>query len=145
MPHSEGQDSTDKPPIDHTEPGSTMERRERKTRALFINDNNDWLRAMGRAFRASPDVVMAECHSVEEAIAAIEAHQPAVVFLDHQLTEGGHEGFDIIERVKDQGIKIISTTGDLVTAEEYRRQGVDHIAPYDLEALRAALEEQTPE
>ena len=136
----EDKDPTSQPPIDSSSPEASTEHRERKTRALFINDNADLLRSLGRAFSDLPGVVMAECHSVEEALTAIETHKPAIVFLDHQLTEGGQEGFEILEKVQGRGMTIYSTTANTHAAQEYERLGVRHIQGSDLKGLRSVLE-----
>ncbi len=97
---------------------------------MFIDDNGEWLGTIERCFRGK-DVVMAECHSLQEAIEAIETYKPDVIFLDHQLTEDGNEGFKIAEVVAGK-VKIYSTTDSNSAAREYEKRGIEHIKKYDL-------------
>jgi two-component SAPR family response regulator len=104
---------------------------------LFIDDDGRLLESFRRIFSNNSNVVFAECHSVEDALRAIEEHKPDVIFLDHSLSEGGNEGFEITERVK--GIKIYSTTANRALAQEYLKRGVEHVGKLDLNKLKSII------
>ncbi len=95
---------------------------------LFIDDNDDWLRAIGAAFKKSGDIVTAECHSVGEALAAIRKHQPEVLFLDHHLTDYGEEGYEIARTALANHIKVYSTTSNDRVADTYAEMGITYIS-----------------
>ncbi len=110
---------------------------------LVIDDSKPFLTAIASCFKSNPAVITAVCASVEQAISAIEAHAPSAVFLDHSLTEGGSEGFEILDwieanRPKIKVISITSRTDDVLS--EYVRRHVPVIGKSDLAALRAWVE-----
>lgn len=56
-----------------------------------------------------PDlVVVAEAETVEQAVKVIEQHLPDLIFLDVKLSDG--VGFDVLEKIAEQDIKVIFTT-----------------------------------
>ena len=93
---------------------------------------------MAGFFRDQDNVVFAECHNVQEALEAISEHNPDVIFLDHSLSEGGQEGFEIVDKVKD--IKIFSTSANSDLATQYAKMGVEYISPTDLPKLKEIIE-----
>jgi len=109
---------------------------------LFINDNGDWLRSLGRIFSGRDNVVFAECHSIDEALVAISEHNPDVIFLDHSLTEGGIEGLDVARQLEDSGIKIYSTSANSGVRDQYAKLGISHIRPNDLAWFRKIIEQK---
>lgn len=109
---------------------------------LFIDDNREWLNAMKRCF-SGENVIFAECRSVEEALKAIETHKPDAIFLDHQLTEEGNEGFEVAGKVAG-GVKIYSTTShgaNSPVGREYQRRGIEHIGKTDLAKFKTIITE----
>ena len=107
---------------------------------LFIDDLEFFLKAIKEGFFKDKDnVVVAECHSVDEAITAIENAKPDILFLDHSLTEGGNEGLEIAGRIKDKGIKIYSTTSLYNVHGEYTKLGIEVIEK-SFGAMREFLE-----
>ena len=95
---------------------------------LFIDDNAEYLRSIGAALKKSGDVVIAECHSVGEAFAAIRRHRPDVLFLDHHLTDYGEEGYEIARTALANHIKVYSTTSNDRVAGTYAEMGIAHIS-----------------
>ena len=100
---------------------------------LFVNDNQSFLRIWEEVFADHPEVVFAQCNSVDEAVSAIVKHQPDLVFLDHHLTpfvsgDGGHEGFKILEALKQLGMMegrtIYTTTSDYTVLPQYEALGI---------------------
>lgn len=105
---------------------------------LVIDDNREWLDSVSRVFRNS-DVIFAECHSTKDALVEIAKHRPELVLLDHQLTDGGNEGFEVVEILKDSKIKIISTTTNDTAAEKYATFGITRIKKSDLAKIREII------
>ena len=65
-------------------------------RALIVDDEPLALSNLRVLLRRDPDIeLVGECGSGAEAIAAIRAHRPALVFLDVQMPEV--DGFDVLE------------------------------------------------
>lgn len=106
-------------------------------RYLFIDDDKDLLRSLKMAFDENPNVVFAECHSVEDGLQAIAQNSPNVIFLDHQLTEGGSEGFEIAD--KTTGTKIYTTTSNSWARVEYEERGIEAIRKTDLKRYRQII------
>ena len=117
------------------------------TKFLFIDDNIGLLRGLQRAFAQNPNVIFAECRSVEDAFRAIAEHQPGIVFLDHHLSDFGDEGFEVAEKINQniadsalaKRVKIYSTTSDTVAAQEYQKRGIENIRKSDLEKFKAII------
>ena len=65
-------------------------------RALIVDDEPLALSNLRVLLRRDPDIeLVGECGSGAEAVAAIRAHRPALVFLDVQMPEV--DGFDVLE------------------------------------------------
>jgi len=97
---------------------------------LIIDDNGAMLRSTKRAFAGNQDVYFAECHSVEDAMKAIVEYAPNVIMLDHELTEGGNEGLEIVKQVKNA--TVFSTTSNNDVVEEYIKRGIFHVNKSDM-------------
>ena len=93
---------------------------------LFIDDDGNLLRAIQRGLSECGNVFFAECHSVNEALAAIRKHLPDVIFLDHHLTDRGEEGFAIADQV--QGITIYTTTTNDDAVAVYKQRGIASVS-----------------
>ena len=106
---------------------------------LIIDDSKDFIDIAKRIFLDRDDVFCAECRSVKEALDAIDARQPDVMFLDHQLGEDGNEGLEIIDKIKDRGIKVYSTTTN--AREEYKERGIEVINKWDLKRFNLIINE----
>jgi CheY-like chemotaxis protein len=110
----------------------------KKKKYLFIDDNGAWLSSIKRALRKE-NVMFEECHSVEEAIRAIEQSQPDVLFLDNSLSEEGNEGLKIVEKLRGSGIVIYSITADESLREKYSKLGVEVIGKSNLGRIRELI------
>ncbi|MGB9743126.1 MAG: response regulator [Minisyncoccales bacterium] len=116
---------------------------------LFIDDEKNFLNTMARCLKRYPNVCFAECHNIEEALKAIEIHQPDVLFLDHSFGNQGNEGWQVVELLKDQiqqgQIKVFSTTGDTSDSlkKKYENYGVKMLnKPFDLGLLIEIINEK---
>lgn len=97
-------------------------------KCLFIDDQSVYLESMKGFFKKEElrKIGFAECHSIGEALKAINEAKPKVVFLDHCLTPGGSEGFGVVEALKEkqEEIEVISITmSGLDIAAEYAARG----------------------
>ena len=83
--------------------------------------------------------VVALCHNVEEAIAAVGAHAPDVVFLDIQLQR--ETGFDLLTRLKEINFEVIFTTAYSEYAiKAFKFSAIDYLLkPIDIEELKKAV------
>ena len=106
---------------------------------LIIDDSQDFISIVKQIFSGRDDVFCVECHSVKEALDAIDARQPDVMFLDHQLGEEGNEGIEIIDKIKDRGIKVYSTTTN--AREEYEERRIEVINKWDLKRFNLIINE----
>lgn len=84
--------------------------------------------------------VKALCQNVQEAIDAIQRHQPDVVFLDIQLQR--ETGFDLLTRLTDIQFEVIFTTAYSEYAiKAFKFSAVDYLLkPIDIEELKRALD-----
>ncbi len=116
----------------------------KKLRILFIDDDTGFLEDANKKFSHSTDLVVVECHNTEEALQAIKDNDPDVVFLDHQLTPGGEEGMQVIEKGADllKGKKVYSTTRakEMDIAMGYLQKGVEIIGK-DLDKAKEIIQE----
>lgn len=83
--------------------------------------------------------VKALCQNVDEAIAAIQANRPDVVFLDIQLQR--ETGFDLLTRLKDFSFEVIFTTAYSEYAiKAFKFSAIDYLLkPIDIEELKASI------
>lgn len=116
-------------------------------RALIIDDESDARGVLRRLIeRFCPQLrVCAEAAAVEEALAAIREHQPAIVFLDVDLQTG--TGFDILDAVPHPEFKVVFTTGhDEFALKAFKYRALHYLLkPIDPEDLIQATHElQSP-
>lgn len=83
--------------------------------------------------------VVATASSVEEGVAAIKAHEPAIVFMDIEMQTG--TGFDVLEQTADYKYHVIFTTAyDHYAIKAIKFSAVDYLLkPIDLEELQEAV------
>ena len=111
-------------------------------RALIADDEpliRNFLRAR---LEALADVrIVAECCDGTEAIHAIRAHAPDVVFLDVQMP--GCDGFGVIETigVSNMPLVVFVTAFDEYAVQAFEVHALDYLLkPFDAERVAAALE-----
>lgn len=104
---------------------------------LMIDDDNELLLSIGRS-RSLQAIITEECHSATEAIVAIMTYNPDVVLLDHQLSDNGNEGYDILDYIRRNGlrVKVYSTTRNDTHKKKYQEMGIEWIDKSHLAALR---------
>lgn len=112
---------------------------------LFIDDQKDILKLLKDALgNRRDDIGMAfrESHEYLDAMMAIRAENPDILFLDHSLSKDGDEGFEIIAGLKKSGslMRIVSTTSDDSVAEVYRTLfGVNHVEKSDVKKIEKII------
>ena len=108
-----------------------------RRKCLFIDDEKKIIYGIQRLFRGYTNFTAVECHSVDEALNAIKANSPEVLFLDHSLTRGGNEGLQIaIEVQKDNSdIEIVSVTMNDAVGALYKLKGIKHISKNNIDDL----------
>ena len=100
---------------------------------LVINDDPQILKLYRKL--NNPDMVVVECHTVEETLAAITEYHPEIIFLDHNLGPEKDEGLQVAKLVKDN-VRIISITSDPAMAPEYEELGIEMLgSPFDKQKI----------
>lgn len=106
---------------------------------VMIDDHTELMASLERALRSG--IVLEECHSATEAIAAIMLHSPDVILLDHQLSDKGSEGFQVVEWIKNQGLKIeiYTTTKNSEAKKAYAAMGIGWVDKNNLAELKKLI------
>lgn len=110
-------------------------------KCLFIDDHASIIMGANFCFKKFTNFKAVECHSVEEALNAIRANTPDILFLDHSLTIGGSEGIEIADQIKLEKpeIEIYSTTTNPHNVMLYEQRGIKHINKEDLSKLEQVI------
>jgi len=96
--------------------------------AVIVDDEPDGAEALELLIKEyCPKLeVKAIAHGVEEAIAKIQAHKPAILFLDIQMPTGS--GFEVIEHTQQFGYKVIFTTAyEEFALQAIRANAIDYL------------------
>ena len=111
-------------------------------RAILIDDEPECLRSLAYDLTQPDPVVevVAQCTNGKDAIKAIHALRPDVLFLDIDMPY--INGFDLLEMVPDGQFDVIFTTAfDQYAIQAFRISAIDYLLkPIDPEALRLAVE-----
>jgi len=111
-------------------------------KAILIDDEPGCLRSLAHDLGIHcPGVeILEQCDSGKEAIKAIHAHNPDVLFLDIDMPF--INGFDLLEMVPDVDFEVIFTTAyDKYAIQAFRISAVDYLLkPIDVEPLKNAVE-----
>lgn len=93
--------------------------KEKPIKTLYIDDSESATNFMRFALEGDSNFIIIECHSVEEALKAIEEYKPDILFIDNSLSPLGDEGLDVINKLrKDESkIEIFSITDNDGVAE----------------------------
>jgi two-component system LytT family response regulator len=110
-------------------------------RALIVDDEPLARQRVRKLLEAEPDfLVVGECGDGEEAIAAIEEHQPQLVFLDVQMP--GLDGFGVLEAVgPDQMPAVVFVTAyDRYALKAFEVHALDYLLkPFDRKRFQSVL------
>jgi two-component system LytT family response regulator len=111
-------------------------------RVLVVDDEPLARRGILARLRRAPDVeVVGECASGREAVEAIRAHAPDVVFLDVQMP--GTDGFGVVEAVGPERVPevVFVTAYDQHALRAFDARALDYLLkPIDDERFARALE-----
>jgi DNA-binding NtrC family response regulator len=112
-----------------------------KKKVLFIDDDRGILNAIGMTFDGNDSVICAECHSIDDALKAIENTRPDIIFLDNTFSGEGNEGLKVADQVKERwrDIRIYSTTGDENVVKEYSNRGIKHVDKRDVREITSII------
>ena len=112
-----------------------------KIRALVVDDEPPARRGLRALLEAQPDVtVVGEARTGAEAVAAIAALKPTLVFLDVQMPDG--DGFDVIRQVGAAAMPavVFTTAFDEYAVQAFDANAVDYLLkPYDRARFEQAL------
>ena len=108
---------------------------------LFIDDDRYILGMMKEVITATTGVEMAfsECHSVADALLAIDREKPEVIFLDNSLSKGKDEGIEVVKALAEKRIKIFTTTSDPNIEEVYRAMGIERVEKSDADNIERIM------
>lgn len=111
-------------------------------KVLIIDDENrtrELIAKMIDSFGYDVETIP-EGENVQSAIAAIEKHQPDIVFIDIQMPDG--TGFDVIRSIEDKQFEVIFITAhEEFAIKAIKFSALDYLLkPVDTSELRSALE-----
>lgn len=112
-------------------------------RALIIDDEKparDKLLMLVQQHFADRITVLAQCEDGEDAVKAIAAHRPDLLFLDVEMPK--LSGFDVLRKSDLEGIDVIFTTAyDHYAIKAIKFAAVDYLLkPIDIDQLREAVD-----
>jgi len=109
-------------------------------RALLIDDEPLARRELRRLLSSHAWIqIVGEAGNIDEAQAGIEAHSPALIFLDIQMPGG--TGFDLLERLDRPPRVIFTTAYDHYAVKAFEVSALDYLLkPVEPERLAIALE-----
>jgi len=83
--------------------------------------------------------IIGECGDGLAAVAAVEAHKPALVFLDVQMPE--LDGFEVLEAIEEMPVIIFVTAYDQYALRAFEVHALDYLLkPFDRERFDKALQ-----
>lgn len=111
-------------------------------KVLIIDDENRTRELIARmidSFEYDVETIP-EGENVQSGIAAIEKHQPDIVFLDIQMPDG--TGFDVIRSIEDKNFEVIFITAhEEFAIKAIKFSALDYLLkPVDAGELKSALE-----
>lgn len=112
-------------------------------KALLVDDERLARLELRRLLAAHPDIeIVAEAANATEARAAIEAHDPDLVFLDIQMP--GETGFDLLESLERAPQVIFTTAYDQFALKAFEVSALDYIVKPIVPARLAAAIAKLP-
>ena len=108
-------------------------------RALLVDDERLARKQLRASLALFPEVeIVAETAAVPEALAAVQAHHPDVVFLDIQMP--GASGFDFLESAGGSFATIFVTAHDRFALRAFEVNGLDYLLkPIERDRLARAI------
>jgi two-component system LytT family response regulator len=114
----------------------------KRIRTLIVDDEPLARRKIRRLLARDPEIeILADCANGPEAIAAITATRPSLVFLDVQMPE--IDGFDVLESIPSSHVPfvIFVTAYDQYALRAFEVSAVDYLVkPFDSRRFEKALQ-----
>jgi len=110
-------------------------------RAVIVDDEELARKRLRRLLDKHPGeiAVIAEASNGEEAVAAINAEHPDVIFLDVQMP--GVDGFEVVRRLKEKPFIIFATAYDQYALRAFEENSVDYLLkPIEQDRLDKAID-----
>lgn len=111
-------------------------------RCIIVDDEGLSRRGIELRLKEAPDFeVVAQCGNGHEALAAVQAHKPDVVFLDIQMP--GMSGLEVVEQIPRESLPVVVfvTAYDQYAVKAFEARAVDYLLkPIDDARFAAALE-----
>jgi two-component system, LytTR family, response regulator len=113
---------------------------EKKIDALIVDDEELARQVLRELLQMHPEIqIVAECANGFEAVKAVVAHKPALMFLDVQMPK--LSGFDVLELIEEDVAVIFVTAYDQYAMKAFEVHAVDYLLkPIGRERFEAALE-----
>ena len=113
---------------------------EKKIDALIVDDEELARQVLRELLQVHPEIqVVAECANGFEAVKAVVAHKPTLMFLDVQMPK--LSGFDVLELIEEDVAVIFVTAYDQYAMKAFEVHAVDYLLkPIGRERFEAALE-----
>ena len=113
---------------------------EKKIDALIVDDEELARQVLRELLQLHPEIqIVAECANGFEAVKAVVAHKPALMFLDVQMPK--LSGFDVLELIEEDVAVIFVTAYDQYAMKAFEVHAVDYLLkPIGRERFEAALE-----
>jgi two-component system LytT family response regulator len=113
---------------------------EKKIDALIVDDEELARQVLRELLQTHPEIqIVAECVNGFEAVKAVVAHKPALMFLDVQMPK--LSGFDVLELIEEDVAVIFVTAYDQYAMKAFEVHAVDYLLkPIGRERFEAALE-----
>jgi len=112
-----------------------------KVRTLIVDDEELARERMRQLLAGQPEIeLVGECADGREAVAAIQAKSPELIFLDIQMPE--LDGFAVLEAIKSKPMPVIVfvTAHDKFALRAFEVHAVDYLLkPFDRERFQSAL------
>lgn len=108
-------------------------------RAIVVDDEPLARKRLRKLLEQHAEVeVLAEAASGEDAVAAIDEHRPALVFLDIELPD--FNGFEVLRRLEHRPQVIFTTGYDRYAVQAFEAAGIDYLLkPIEPEKLARAV------
>ena len=103
---------------------------------MMIDDNDELLTSINHALKGA--IITEACHSAMEAVITIGMQQPDILLLDHQLSDKNDDGFEVVEWIKNNDLKIeiYSTTKNDEAKKVYAAMSIGWVDKNNLAVLK---------